>query len=34
MKEVFKVAHKDLEDLNEYLRAILTRLGLADEKSL
>ena len=34
MKEVFKVAHEDTEDLNEYLRAILRRLGLADEKSL
>ena len=34
MKEVFKVAHGDVEDLNDYLKAILRKLGLADEKSL
>ena len=34
MKEVFKVAHRDVEDLNDYLKAILRKLGLADEKSL
>lgn len=28
MKEVFEVAHKDVEDLNEYLKCILTRLGI------
>ena len=32
MKEVLKVARKDLDDLNEFLKAILTRLGLANEK--
>ena len=30
LKEVFEVAHKDIKDLNEYLKSILGRLGLAD----
>jgi len=30
LKEVFEVAHKDINDLNEYLKSILGKLGLAD----
>lgn len=30
LKEVLEVAHKNIEDLNEYLRSILARCGLVD----
>lgn len=30
LEEVFEVAHKDINDLNEYLKSILGKLGLAD----
>jgi uncharacterized protein YutE (UPF0331/DUF86 family) len=30
LKEVFEVAQKDIKDLNEYLKSILRRLGVAD----
>jgi len=34
MREVFKTAHENLEDVNEFLRAIVRRLDLTNEKSL
>ncbi|MBW2195607.1 MAG: DUF86 domain-containing protein [Deltaproteobacteria bacterium] len=30
LKEVFEVAHKDIKDLNEYLKSIFRRLGLVE----
>ncbi len=30
LKQVFEVAQKDIKDLNEYLRSIFKKLGIAD----